>query len=103
MKVLVVLLSVLVLEGAVMIGMYHFDQDDDIDDTGGTYDEDLKDMIDALNTRGGKIYFNNGNTNELKPGTSHVSLKGGMIHIDAHDGYKETYAPISAISSVSIY
>ena len=66
------------------------------------YDE-LEELIERLNTCGGKIYFNNGNYNIISAGINYVSLIGDIVHIVPHDGYKETFSHISGIAEVLIY
>lgn len=89
-----------------MVSMEYFDHTDSMDTNDSIDDIDnnmMKNMINDINTNGGKIYFSNGNINELSAGMNCVTLDESMIHIKAHGSYKEVYASVSSISCIVIY
>ena len=92
--VIAILLLVIAIEGAVLI----------INNPSGSGNDylELSSKVDTLNEKGGKIYFSNGNYNELSANKNCVSINGDTIVIKAHDGYKETVAPISSIACIYI-
>jgi len=95
--VVVVLLAVIAAEGAVLLtkGTSSEQITDD------SYDM-LKEKIDLLNTKGGKIQFANSHYNEIPAGSNLVTLKGEYLFIAAHSGYLEELASTSSIAYISI-
>ena len=105
-KMIVILLSVLVLEGAFLIFQEYSSQntDDDNDNIIDSPDEELQSLVNRINAEGAIIYYNTGKGNEILPSSDVVSLVGDMLHIKAHvagyASYKETWIPISNIAYI---
>ena len=66
-------------------------------DDSADYSE-LKAQIDELNQKGGKVYFVNGNYNEIPSGSHIVSLHGGTLIFLAHGDYKKFVGPVSGVA-----
>ncbi len=64
---------------------------------------EMEKQIDELNQKGGKVFFVNGNYNEIPSGSHIVSVHGDTLVFESHGGYKKTVCPVSGVACFYIY